>query len=100
MAAHAEAGGAECSVGGLKKPARATRPRVQMDLAQGPLPHRDPESHLRLEERGLSLPHQNVGVGPQFLALLHQALRRLPDRLRSESYFGGKYRAAVEVHPD
>jgi len=53
-------------------------------LVLGPLPHRGPESLLRLEERGFSLLDPDVRVFHQFLALLHETLRRLPHRLRFE----------------
>jgi hypothetical protein len=50
----------------------------------GPLPHLGPESVLRQEERGVSFSDPNVGVVHQFLALTHEAPRRLPHRLRFE----------------
>jgi len=45
------------------------------------------------EERGFSFSDPNVGVLLQFLALPHEALRRLPQRLRSQPHFGWKLRA-------
>jgi len=65
-----------------------------------PLPHRGPQSLLRLEERGFRFSDQNAGAVHQFLALLHETLRRLPHRLRSQPHFRGKHRAAVEVRAD
>src|SRR5438093_1739726 len=53
-------------------------------LVLGPLPHRRPESLLRLEERGFSLLDPDIRVFHQFLALLHETLCRLPHRLRFE----------------
>src|SRR2546430_15459716 len=41
-------------------------------LVLGPLPHRRPESLLRLEERGFSLLDPDIRVFHQFLALLHE----------------------------
>jgi hypothetical protein len=55
---------------------------------------------VRLEERGLSLADQNIGVVSEFLAMLHQALCCLPHGLRSESHLGGQRRAAGEVAAD
>jgi len=55
---------------------------------------------MRQEERGFSFSDPNVGVLHQFLALPHEALRRLPQRLRSQPHFGRKLRAPVEVRAD
>ena len=55
---------------------------------------------MRQEERGFSFSDPNVGVLHQFLALPHEALRRLPQRLRSQPHFGWKLRAPVEVRAD
>jgi len=45
---------------------------------------------MRQEERGFSFSDPNVGVLHQFLALPHEALRHLPQRLRSQPHFGWK----------
>jgi len=48
-------------------------------------------AQLLLEQRGLSLSDQDL------LSLFHETLRRLPHRLRPESYFRGQHRAAEEM---
>jgi len=83
VGAHAVARDAAGGVGGA-----GTR-----GLAFGPLPHLGPESVMSQEERGFSFSDPNVGVLHQFLALPHEALRRLPQRLRSQPHFGWKLRA-------
>jgi hypothetical protein len=55
---------------------------------------------LRREERGFSFSDPNVGVLHQFVALLYEALRGVPHRLRSQPHFGWKLRAPVEVSAD
>src|SRR4030095_12057193 len=52
---------------------------------------------LLLEQRGLSLSDQDIGPVAELLSLFHEALRRLPHRLRPESYFRGQHRAAEEM---
>jgi hypothetical protein len=69
-------------------------------VALGPLPHLGPESVLRLEERSLSFSDHNIGIVHQFLALPHEALRRLPQRLHAQPHFGWKPHAPVEVRAD
>src|SRR5262249_11989111 len=56
-------------------------------LGGGPLRHGFSESTLALEQCGLSLSDQDIGCVTELLCLFHEALRRLPDRLRPESYF-------------
>jgi hypothetical protein len=55
---------------------------------------------MRQEERGFSFSDRNVGVLHQFLPLPHEALRHLPQRLRSQPHFGWKLRAPVDVCAD
>ena len=55
---------------------------------------------MRQEERGFSFSDPNVGVLNQFLALPHEALRRLPQRLRSAAALRWKLRAPIEVCAD
>jgi hypothetical protein len=55
---------------------------------------------LRQEERGFSFSDPSVGVFHQFLALPDEALRRLPQCLRTQSHFGWNLRAPVEVRAD
>src|SRR4029450_7149368 len=52
---------------------------------------------LLLEQRGLSLSDQDIGPIADLLGLFHEALRRLPHRLRPESYFRGQHRTAEET---
>jgi hypothetical protein len=51
-------------------------------------------------ERGLSLSYRHIRRVTQLMALLHQASRRLPRRLRPASYCHWEHRGAVEVGPD
>ena len=44
---------------------------------------------LPLEQQGFRLSHQAIRCVVQLLTLLHQVLRRFPDRLGPESYFRG-----------
>jgi len=60
-------------------------------LAGSSLRHGFSERTLLLEQRGLSLSDQDL------LSLFHETLRRLPHRLRPESYFRGQHRAAEEM---
>jgi hypothetical protein len=55
------------------------------------------ERTLLLEQRNLSVSDQDIGSVADLLALVHEALRRLPHRLRPESYFRGQHRAAEEM---
>jgi hypothetical protein len=52
---------------------------------------------LLLEQGDLSLSDQDIGPVADLLSLFHEALRRLPHRLRPESYFRGQHRAAEEM---
>jgi len=52
---------------------------------------------LLLEQCGLSPSDQDIGCVADLLTLFHEALRRLPHRLRPESYFQGQHRAAEEM---
>ena len=73
----------------LARDAEGSVGRAEMrGLALGPLPHLGPESVLRLEERGFSFSDHHVGIVHRFLALLHEALRCLPQRLRAPPHFG------------
>jgi hypothetical protein len=72
--------------------------RSGVDSLRGyPLRHGFSESALLLEQRGLSRSDQDIGSVAELLALLHEVLRRLPHRLRPESYFRGQHRAAEEM---
>src|SRR6266536_557348 len=77
----------------------ALRRRLNQRRSLGgcPLRHGFSESPLLLEQHGLSLSDQDVGSVAELLGLFHEALRRLPHRLRHESYFRGQHRAAEEM---
>jgi hypothetical protein len=51
------------------------------------LRHGFSEGTLLLEQSELSLSDQDTGPVADLLSLSHEALRRLPHRLRPESYF-------------
>src|SRR5262249_31886625 len=78
---------------------RAAWEALERDGLLGGCPLRDglSETTLALEKLGLSLSDQDVGSVTGFLALLHQALRRLPHRLRPPLYFRGQHGAAEEM---
>src|SRR5262245_34885865 len=69
-------------------------------LGGSPLRHGFSESTLPLEKRDLSLSHQDIGSVVDLLALFYEALRRFSHRLRPESYFRRKHRAAVKMRAD
>ena len=61
------------------------------------LRHSFAESTLFLQQSALSLSDQDIGPVAELLDLFHESLRRLPHRLRPESYFRGQHRAAEEM---
>src|SRR5262245_28864283 len=88
METNALARHAPCGVGGAEEGGL---------LGGCPLRHGLSETTLALENLGLSLSDQDVGSVTGLLALLHQALRRLPHRLRPPLYFRGQHGAAEEM---